>query len=359
MSDNLEIASHKGPYSVFFDSEWLKHVDDMSLEGSHFLVDSNIAKLYAKELAPILNYANTILIEAVEENKSIEATIPIIEKLVMNRARRGHTLVAIGGGIVQDITCFIAAVFLRGINWKFIPTTLLAQTDSCIGSKSSINLGNTKNILGTFNPPNEIVICSKFLDTLEDREIKSGIGEILKVHAIDSMESFNQLASDYDELKTNRFLLNQYIYQALLIKKKYIEEDEFDRGIRNIFNYGHSFGHAIESATKFLVPHGTAVSMGMDMANRIAVLRNLIPIDHYIRMHIVLRKNYETFSNVPIELHAIISALTKDKKNTATKLALIFPVGELAHIQKMDVVLDDAFRGQCQVFLDEMTHECH
>ena len=208
MSENLEIQSHKGTYSVFIDSKWLENLATISLEGMHFLVDSKVAVLYAKQLAPILDNPKTILIDATEKNKSIEGIIPVIEKLVVNNARRGHTLVAIGGGIIQDITCFIASTFLRGVNWKFIPTTLLAQADSCIGSKSSINLGDTKNILGTFNPPNEIFICPEFLNTLDDRELHSGIGEILKVHAIDSMDSFNQLSIHYDKLKTDRSILN-------------------------------------------------------------------------------------------------------------------------------------------------------
>lgn len=359
VSDNFDIQSHKGVYSIFFRSKWLENLDSSLLEGHHFLVDSKVAELYAKQLAPVLNKPGTILIDALEENKSIERVIPIIEQLIVNNTRRGDSLVAIGGGIVQDITCFIATIYLRGLNWKFIPTTLLAQADSCIGSKSSINLSSTKNILGTFNPPSEIFVCPEFLDTLNEQEIKSGIGEILKVHAIDSDDAFSQLALNYDELKINHPLLNQYIHQALLIKKKYIEIDEFDKGIRNIFNYGHSFGHAIESASKYLIPHGIAVSMGMDMANRISTLRGLTPIENFNRMHSVLRKNYETFSKAMISLDEIISALRKDKKNTATQLALIFPVGESAAIKRVDVLLDDDFRSQCQIFLDEMKNESH
>jgi len=357
VSEFLDIESHKGVYSVFFGSEWLSKMNAADFDDLHFIVDSKVAELYSKQLNRVLGDPKTILIDATESNKSIEAIIPIFQKLVANNARRNHELVAIGGGVIQDITCFIATVFLRGVNWKFYPTTLLAQTDSCIGSKSSINLSNTKNILGTFHPPKEIYICSEFLDTLEDREIRSGIGEILKVHAINSAKSFDLLANHYDDLTSNRSLLIEYIGRSLLIKKKYIEVDEFDKGIRNIFNYGHSFGHAIESATKYLIPHGVAVSMGMDMANRIAVLRNLISVDHHHRMHKVLRKNYEAFSKTPMDLDEIISALTKDKKNTASQLSLIFPVGEKANIEKVNLTLDDSFRSQCQVFLDEMKHE--
>lgn len=325
------------------------------MEGQpHFLIDANVARLYAKQLQPVLEHQNTVVIDATEENKSIERIIPVFEQLVANSVRRDHTLIAIGGGIIQDITCFIASTLLRGMAWKFVPTTLLAQADSCIGSKSSINLGKTKNILGTFNPPNQIFVCTDFLDTLENKDIRSGIGEILKVHAIDSAAAYDRLAADYDAMQDNRGVLLGYIRQALLIKQRFIEADEFDRGVRNIFNYGHSFGHAIEAATNFGVPHGIAVTMGMDMANRIAVMRGLLPEQHYQRMHPVLHKNYAPFATTHIPLDEMLSALMKDKKNTSSKLVLIFSVGNEAAIQRVEVAPDEAFQSQCQRFLDEM-----
>ena len=146
----------------------------------------------------------------------------------------------------------------------------------------------------------------------------------------------------------------RYIRDSLRIKQKYIEVDEFDRGIRNIFNYGHSFGHAIESATDFEVPHGIAVTIGMDMANRIAVLRNLLPEEHYHRMHRVLRKNYAGFTRKIIPLENLLAALMKDKKNTATKLVLILSIGEKAQIEKIQVDPDELFRQQCQKTLSEI-----
>lgn len=351
MFEQKVIQSHKGPYSVSFDDSLLNN-PFLKVDGTHhFLIDANVARFYSVELREVLKHPHALVIEATEENKSIERVIPVIEQLVANKARRDHTLVAIGGGIIQDITCFIASTLLRGMTWKFIPTTLLAQADSCIGSKSSINLGVTKNILGTFNPPAEIFLCSAFLGTLEQKDISSGIGEILKVHAIAGRTAFDQLANDYDRLLTDRTILACYISNALHIKQKFIEIDEFDRGIRNIFNYGHSFGHAIESATDFGIPHGIAVTIGMDMANSIAAQRNLLPEEQYQRMHSVLRKNYAAYSGTAIDQDALLSALMKDKKNTATKLVLIFPLGDEAKIERVQVDADETFRNQCGKFL--------
>jgi 3-dehydroquinate synthase len=344
----MTIQSQSGPYEVAFVPDLLDDISPIESGTPHFLIDANIARLYSAPLAGILRRETTILIDATEENKSIERVIPVIERLVKNKVRRDHVLIAIGGGIIQDITCFIASTLLRGLEWRFVPTTLLSQADSCIGSKSSINLGATKNILGTFNPPRRNWICPAFLDTLEFKDIRSGIGEILKVHAIAGKTDFDRLKEDFPQLTTDRRVLLQYIRASLLIKQRYIEVDEFDRGIRNIFNYGHSFGHAIESATHFKVPHGVAVTMGMDMANHIAAMRGLLPGEHRDRMHGVLRENYSEFAGVPIPVDDLLSALMKDKKNTATELMLIFPVGGNAEIKRIGVAPDDAFRAQCE-----------
>jgi len=350
----MTIQSRSGPYTASFVPDLLRNISPMAQGVPFFLVDANIARLYAEPLAAVLAEPKTIIIEATEENKSIERIIPIIERLVGSKIRRGNELVAIGGGIIQDITCFIASTLLRGVEWRFVPTTLLAQADSCIGSKSSINLGPVKNILGTFNPPSQIWICPAFLDTLALKEVQSGIGEILKVHAIAGQEAFDKLKVDFSRLISDRQVLIAYIRAALLIKQKYIEIDEFDQGIRNIFNYGHSFGHAIESATHFAIPHGVAVSMGMDMANHIAVDRGLLSDQHRDRMHGVLQENYQDFKNIPIPVDLMMGALMKDKKNTATELMLIFPVGDHAEIKRVGVPPDELFRNQCKQFVETL-----
>jgi 3-dehydroquinate synthase len=140
----------------------------------------------------------------------------------------------------------------------------------------------------------------------------------------------------------------------LRIKQPFVEKDEFDRGIRRVFNYGHSFGHAIESATHYAVPHGIAVTMGMDMANYIAVKRRLLPAKHFERMHPVLRNNYLDFAATPIGEDALFSALLKDKKNTSSALRLIFPVGADAQIEQVEVSPDEVFWAQCRMFLAEL-----
>lgn len=344
--ENLQITSHKGEYSVRFDDR-LETVATTLIDGnSHFIIDANVARLHGNVLRVPLAGPRTIVIEATEENKSIERIVDVMRILVEHKLRRDHQLVAIGGGIIQDITCFVASTMLRGVRWKLVPTTLLAQADSCIGSKSSVNLGSAKNILGTFNPPDEIAICGQWLDTLPEKDIRSGIGEIIKVHAIDSAAAFDRLAQDYESLLTERPVLLHYVERALAIKKRYIEVDEFDQGVRNIFNYGHSFGHAIESATEFAVPHGIAVTMGMKIANSVASQRGLLSEAHDARMGPMLARNYRGFESVAIPFETMLSALAKDKKNTSSQLVVILPVGTEAAIQKVAVDNDAVFQQQ-------------
>lgn len=351
MSEPLVVRSHRGPYTVRFDDGILADPSPL-LDGSpHFLVDANVARLHATALRRILDHPATIVIDATEENKSLAGTISVFERLVANKIRRDDSLVAIGGGIIQDITCFVAATLLRGLPWRFVPTTLLAQADSCIGSKSSINLGATKNILGTFTPPEEVVIAAGFLETLDREQIRSGLGEMIKVHAIEGPAAFDRLAADYDGIVADPAVRLGYIHASLKIKRRFIEEDEFDRGIRNIFNYGHSFGHAIESATAFAIPHGIAISIGMDLANHIATKRGLLPESHSRRMRPTLRKNYASHATAGIPVEGMLTALMKDKKNTSTLLGLILPVGEDASIQRVQVPLDAAFRAECESFM--------
>jgi 3-dehydroquinate synthase len=325
VSKTINIKSYKGEYIVSFISGYINNLNDEIDIHSFYIVDKNIAKIYIDELSNILNSNRVLLIEATEENKSLDKFPVYVDSLVKAKVRRGQNLVAIGGGIIQDITCFLASTMMRGLPWIFYPTTLLAQSDSCIGSKSSINSGEVKNILGTFTPPDKVIIDVGFLKTLEEKDILSGIGEMIKVHAINSPESFNLLSESYEQVKVSPTLMETFIYQSLLMKKKLIEIDEFDIGPRNVMNYGHSFGHAIETATNYAIPHGIAVTMGMDIANYVASKLGVSRSEHFERMHSVLEKNCKFYRQVNIDINSLITALAKDKKNSPTQLRLILP----------------------------------
>lgn len=325
MSEGIKIQSHKGEYTASFVRAGMEILGREPIENAIYILDKKVAGLYEKRLLPILDVERVIQVEANEQSKSLDKFPGYVDALVALKVRRGQPLVAIGGGIIQDITCFIAATMMRGLPWIFYPTTLLAQSDSCIGSKSSINSGNIKNILGTFTPPEKIIIDVDLIDTLAEGDLLSGIGEMIKVHAVDSPESFNRISSNYHQILSDKNVLESFIHDSLLMKKKLIEVDEFDQGPRNVMNYGHSFGHAIESATHYAVPHGIAVTIGMDLANYVAMGLGVSNSKHFERMHGVLDKNCKLFRNVKVDIELLMDALVKDKKNSATQLKLILP----------------------------------
>lgn len=351
MSERLRIASHKGPYEVLFVDDAGPSLADDAREGTHFLVDARVAELHADALAPVLAHPSTLRIEAIEPAKSLDRFPAYVEHLVARGVRRDHALVAVGGGIVQDIACFLAATLLRGLAWRFYPTTLLAQADSCIGSKSSINCGQAKNILGTFTPPDRVVVSSGFLATLDEREVRSGVGEMIKAHAIDGPESFRRIAADYARLFAESAVMAETIRRSLAIKQRYIEADEFDRGVRNVFNYGHSFGHAIEAATAFAIPHGIAVTIGMDMANFMAARLGVATDAPYQSMHAILRANYRGYEDHPVPVEPVLEALAKDKKNAGTgTVTLILPDRE-GRLGKATHAADAAFAAHVEEYL--------
>jgi 3-dehydroquinate synthase len=349
----IVIESYKGPYTAHFNDEALDNLNAAIPAKAHFIMDSRVADLYRDCLQGVLASPSVLLVEALETNKSLDRMPDYVRHLVSKGVRRDHTLIAIGGGILQDITCFLAATLLRGIDWKFYPTTLLAQADSCIGSKSSINAGDAKNIMGTFTPPKEIHISTRLLQTLDEADVRSGVGEMLKVHAIEGPAAFAGISDDYDRLFTEQAVMMAYIRRSLEIKKAYIETDEFDQGPRNIFNYGHSFGHAIEAATNFGIPHGIGVTIGMDMANYVAAESGVGSIETFISRHDCLKRNYRTFEDYPVPVEPFLQALGKDKKNVGSDLVLILPDAE-GKIRKTRRANDNAFRQLCATFLGQV-----
>ena len=351
-ASDLVIASHKGPYAVEFRADPFTELSALAASGAHFLVDARVAELYARELGAVLASPSVLRVDATEDAKSIEAMPVFVRHLVSKGLRRGQTLVAVGGGITQDITCFLAATMLRGVPWAFVPTTLLAMADSCVGSKSSINGGGAKNVLGTFTPPARIVLSAGFLKTLDEKDVRSGVGEMLKVHAIDGPESFDKIAGDYPRLFTDPAVMTEYLRRSLEIKKPIVEADEFDQGPRLVMNYGHSFGHALESATGFAIPHGIAVTIGMDLANFIAARLGLGDAVHYKRMHATLAGNWRGFESTPVPLDEFLAALSKDKKNSAKALGLILP-DKSGKVRKVEVPSDDKFRAAVAEYLSK------
>ena len=295
--------------------------------GDFIIVDQKIFNLY-KDKIDCNNWKNNVIvIEATENQKSFLQLAPVIDQLINNGFRKNNTLFSIGGGIIQDITAFIASIMYRGVDWIHIPTTLLAQGDSCIGSKTSINFGKFKNQLGNFFSPKQIFIDVNFLKTLDKSDLISGLGEMAHYFLVSSREDFLYFKSEYHNAQNDLNVLRDLIVRSLEIKKSYIEIDEFDQNERQVFNYGHSFGHAIESLTNYRIPHGIAVSIGMDMSNFMSVKYGYMTERNRQEMRLLLKEVWVGYSIDDIKLKDMETALLKDKKNKNGKLGLILSKG--------------------------------
>jgi 3-dehydroquinate synthase len=324
---SMTVQSVKHPYDVIFVSNYAAVLEETIVPGDVVIVDANVLEIYREQLAPILEGVFHIVIDPSEKQKSYRGVEPIISQLIESGFRKNNRLIAIGGGVVQDITAFISSIIFRGVDWVFFPTTLLAQCDSCIGSKTSINFGDYKNQLGGFYPPKEIVVDVSFLDTLSLLDFRSGMGEMLHYYLVSGDADFERMLLEYDVAFQDENVLSELVYRSLEIKRAYVEIDEFDQGSRNVFNYGHSFGHAIETLTDYAIPHGIAVSIGMDLANYISVKKGYIKQKEYGRMRALLKKNWDDVYLPSIVIDAFIGLLKKDKKAVGSEIHVILTKG--------------------------------
>lgn len=326
----LTIASRIHDYKVIEHEGVNAALRTVVSEGSPFvLLDRKVGNLFSDPIFSTLDKDRTLLIDANETSKSYEHLEPVFRWLLERKCRRNSHLVVIGGGVLQDIGCFIASVLLRGIRWTLLPTTLLAQCDSCIGSKSSLNIGSFKNQIGTFYPPHEIELVFDFLATLQEADIYSGLGEAVKLHLIDGQESIERLRSLLGGGKPDTGVIRNIVRDSLLIKKRFIEADEFDRGVRNILNYGHTFAHGFESATAYAVPHGVAVSLGLACATLFSEKLGFVAAGTFADLHGWLKPYFGTSVEAVrrADVESIIGAMRQDKKNLGDDVQFILTDG--------------------------------
>lgn len=351
--NKIDIFSDKDTYELLFNIE-KDRLDKLLNDTKAVIIDRVVWKLYEKELD--LDEEKLIFVDAFEDKKRPVESLEICEQLILKGIKRKDQIVAIGGGITQDLVTFSASILFRGIKWIWIPTTLLAQADSCIGGKSSLNYKTWKNILGNFYPPSKIIVQDKFLDTLSNVDIRSGIGEILKVHMLSGKESAQQIINQMEEYKNTTSILSSMIFNSLKLKNHILEIDPLDQGLRLKMNYGHSFGHALEAATHFKIPHGIAVTIGLDMANYVAYESKKLSIEEFNALHHTLSMNIRATDLVDFDFDNFIAALKIDKKNDSKNYNLIIPIsfGEVELTPfKMNDKIEEYLKNYICVYYDQ------
>ncbi len=306
------------------------------------VTDSNVVKNYLISLKDKITaegyIVTTKIVKAGEKSKNLNVVTALYNDLVEAKLTRSDAIVALGGGVIGDLTGFLASTYLRGIKFIQVPTSLLAQVDSSIGGKVAVNLPAGKNLVGSFYHPSLVIIDPTVLDTLDPRFFLDGLAEVIKYAFIKDEKLYQQLLSfkDLDNLKEN---IIDIIYTCCVIKRDIVERDERDTGERMILNFGHTLGHAIESVCGYTeCTHGEGVSIGMNIVTRISEKLGLTDSGTHRRV-ITLLKKY----NLPLEIpdvsrEDLFNAMQIDKKNVDSELNLILlrKVGQ-AYIYKTDV----------------------
>lgn len=334
MSASFSITSSTGTYDVQVAEGSLERALNAE-EGTLVIADEFFRpRLTGLALEPIF-------LPATEPEKSLDRMTGLIEEMRGRSATRRTKLTAIGGGVIQDIVAFAASVYMRGLEWSYVPTTVLAMVDSCIGGKSSINVGEYKNLVGTFHPPQHIYIDPALAETLPRDQFASGLIEAVKICFCRGADSFEKHLSFGPSTTMSTSALEQVIVNSLLAKKHFIEIDEFDQKERLLLNFGHTFGHAIEGASHYAIPHGTAVGLGILCAitfqrQRAIVFAGLpeIPgLEHHLNEMISKLDGVGKILKAE-STSEIMKRLASDKKHTPNQFTLILPNS------KGDVVLE-------------------
>jgi len=331
-SDNLLIQSMPYSYEVSFVNETaLKNeLEEIRINNKdkHFVfIDQSVADFYGDSIFKDLEM---LKLTALEDNKVLPVATTVLDKLQEKNITKKEIFLSAGGGITQDLSAFARAVYKRGINWFYMPTTLLAMADSCIGAKSCLNYGGVKNQLGLFSAPHKVFIFSGFLKTLPTRDVLSGYGEIIKLVIVGgntAIAEFERLVDEQDNDKLKN--INQLIMLSLLIKKSVIEIDEFETDIRKALNYGHTVGHAIEPLVNYAIPHGIAVSIGMYIENIIASEYGTLPKYQAEHLNTLIKPfiDRESIQHLyDISLQDIISNMKRDKKALSDDVYMAVPM---------------------------------
>lgn len=293
------------------------------------IADRNVAALHGGMLLDTMKSSelkvDMIDFPAGEAAKTMTTCLEITEKMAGLGADRTSAIVALGGGVTGDIAGLTASIYMRGIPCIHLPTTLLAQVDSCIGGKTGVDMTAGKNLIGTFHQPKVVFIDVSFLKTLPEKEFRNGLAEIVKYGIIESPELAMQMEKNIQSLKNKELsLLEGIISTCCRIKKSIVEIDEKETGLRRILNFGHTIGHALEAESNYAVSHGDAVAVGMSAATAISQRLNYLCREDAERIMSFIRKMGLTEQiSCSIDTNAVLARLKVDKKKEGDNIHFI------------------------------------
>lgn len=347
----IKVKVPSGNYDIFIGknaiARFAKEIIRLRLyKNVFFIIDKNVDKYYHNYIFENLeldfNKCNTVIFNSIELEKKISSVIKIFNKLIKKEYGRDTLIIAVGGGIVGDLAGFVAATYMRGVQYIQIPTTLLSAVDSSVGGKTGVNFGKAKNIIGSFYQPKLVIIDTHFLETLNREEVYCGVGEIVKYAFLSDKKLFNYIFSNLNNLLTlNENTTEKIIFELVKLKASVVMQDEKERRIRKILNLGHTFAHALEIEQKHKIKHGQAVVWGivfsLFLSNKLNYISRKRLFD-YLELLSALKNHLRIKKISPTKIYEIMS---KDKKNKDGKIKFVLPI-EIGKIL-IDVESDEAF----------------
>jgi len=348
----INVKSKSFSYPVFIGSEILHSLLEIfekhKLYKNVFIViDENVEKIYGKEIRKLISrWAKRrakFILKTSERSKSITTLKKIYTALAINEFGRDTLLISVGGGITGDVAGYCASSYMRGVQLVHVPTTLLASVDSSIGGKTGVNFYNRKNLLGTFYQPRLVIIDTNFFQTLPAAEIKSGAGEIIKYAFLSNKEFYNDLQQNFSKLLLlNSNVLNKVISESVLIKAAVVSQDEKERGLRKILNFGHTFAHTFESHSGYKIKHGEAVVGGIVAALFLSHKLKFFS-DEKLKGYLKFLSYYKLPASIKkVNNNDILKLMRLDKKKSVDRVqfVLLKDIGNLvvdAEIEKREV----------------------
>jgi len=344
-------------YNIHIGKDVIKKIKSLASfkipHGPFFIItNKRIKALYGKKLEKALKgLGKKVLFYTVpdsEKSKSFPVYIKTVKKLARFSRKAKPLIFAFGGGVIGDMAGFVASAYRRGVSYVQIPTTLLAQVDSAIGGKVAIDIKEAKNIVGNFYQPKMVLSNLSYLKTLPQSELRNGMAEVIKYGIIKDKKLFTFLEDNMSRLlRADPKALEYVVYRCSAIKASVVEKDESDiNDIRAILNFGHTIGHAMESASGYStkLKHGQAVAEGMIMASRIACYLKLISEKEVLRLESLIRKVFRKPNLKRLRVNAVLKALSYDKKFIYGVNRFILP-RRIGHVEIIDKVPGELIRS--------------
>lgn len=317
LNDSYDVVIQPGVFQTIPED-----LQKMALADRYCIItDTHLRSVYGDELAQRMRdlglETTLISFQAGEGRKRLDTVDKLATQMVQLGHHRNSLVINLGGGVVGDLGGLVASLYMRGIPFIHVPTSLLAMADSSVGGKTGVNLVNGKNLMGTFNQPKKVYIDPQMLSTLSKKQIRNGLAEILK-HGLLRSKKILKLLKKFPEkaLDAHTVTMQELLFESARVKAWVVENDERESWFRMLLNYGHSIGHAIEQASGYRLGHGEAISIGMNLENKIAVERNLMHPKHQQRIEALLQ-SLKLPTHIPpgIDRKPILEALKHDKKN--------------------------------------------